>query len=179
MKDFYYGRQESYKKLSCGWPVTVTDVSNTEIFALLNSDRRFTCMEIAHETGISKSSIHVILMQYLGMRQIAARWVPHTLSKTEKDKRVQICSELLNRYSEEEEGEMVLNRVVAINETWIWSFEPELEHQSSEWHTPNLPRPVKYRRSMNCPKMLMIFAYDINRFLTTHRVPHGSRVNKE
>jgi hypothetical protein len=44
---------------------------------------------------------------------------------------------------------MMLKRVVAIDETWIRSFEPELKRQSSEWHTPNLPRPVKYRRSMN------------------------------
>lgn len=178
VKDFNNGRQESYKKPSSGRPVTVTDADNTEIVAqLLNSDRRFTCEEIAYETGISKSSVHVILTQNLGMRKIAARWVPHALSKTEKDKRVQICTELLNRYSEE--GEMMLNRVVAIDETWIRSFEPELKRQSSEWHTPNSPRPVKYRRSMNCPKMLMIFAYDINGVLTTHRVPHGSTVNKE
>ena len=74
------------------------------------------------------------------MRKIAAWWVPQALSKTEKDNHVQICTELLNRYSEE--GEMMLNRVVAIDKTWIWSFEPELKHQSSEWHTPNSPRPV-------------------------------------
>ena len=74
-------------------------------------------------------------MQNLGMRKIAARWVPHTLSKTEKDKNVQVCTELLNRYSEE--GEMTLNIAVAIDETWIWSFEPELKCKSSEWHTPN------------------------------------------
>ena len=178
VKDFNNGRQESYKKPSSSRPVTVTDADNTEIVAhLLNSDRRFTCEEIAYETGISKSSVHVILTKNLSMRKIAARWVPHALSQTEREKRVEICTELLNRYSEE--GETMLNRVVAIDETWIRSFEPELKRQSSEWHTPNSPRPVKFRRSMNCPKMLMIFAYDINGVLTTHRVQHGCTVNKE
>ena len=30
----------------------------------------------------------------------------------------------------------MLKGVVSINETWIRSFEPELNRQSSEWHTP-------------------------------------------
>ena len=73
----------------------------------------------------------------------------------------------------------MLQRIVAIDETWIWSFEPELKHQSSEWHTKNSPRPVKFRRSQNCAKMLMIFAYDFPRVLMAHRVPIGQTVNKE
>ena len=32
---------------------------------------------------------------------------------------------------------------------------------------------------MNNPKMLMIFAYDAEGVLTTHRVPDGTTVNKE
>ena len=71
------------------------------------------------------------------------------------------------------------NVSAAIDETWIRSFEPELKHQSAEWHTPNSPRPVKFWRSMNNPKMLMIFAYDAEGVLTTHRVPDGTTVNKE
>ena len=73
----------------------------------------------------------------------------------------------------------MLQRIVAIDETWIRSFEPELKRQSSEWHTKDSPRPLKFRRSQNCPKMLMIFAYDFRGVLTAHRVPTGRTVNKE
>ena len=73
----------------------------------------------------------------------------------------------------------MLKRIVAIDETWIRSFEPKLKRQSAEWHTPNSPSPVKFRRSMNNPKKLMIYAYDAEGVLTTHRVPDGSTVNKE
>ena len=73
----------------------------------------------------------------------------------------------------------MLQRIVAIDETWVRSFEPELKRQSSEWHTKNAPKPVKFRRSQNCAKMLMIFAYDFRRVLTAHRVPTGESVNKE
>ena len=87
------------------------------------------------------------------------------------------CRQLLGRYDSEQYS--MLNRIVAIDETWIRSFEPELKRQSSEWHTPNSPRPVKFRRSMNCPKMLMIFAYDSIGVLASYRVPNGKTVNTE
>ena len=77
------------------------------------------------------------------------------------------------------ESENMLKHIVAIDETWIRSFEPELKPQSAEWHTANSARPVKFRRSMNNPKMLMIFAYDAEGVLPTHRVPDVTTVNKE
>ena len=72
----------------------------------------------------------------------------------------------------------MLQRIVAIDETWIRSFEPELKRQSSEWHTKDSPRPLKFRRSQNCPKMLMIFAYDFRGVLTAHRVPQVEQLIK-
>ena len=73
----------------------------------------------------------------------------------------------------------MLKHIVAIDEIWIRSFEPELKHQSAEWHTPNSPRLVKFRTSRNNPKMLMIFAYDAEGVLTTYRVPDGTTLMKE
>ena len=81
------------------------------------------------------------------------------LSEIEKHQSVNIAHKLLKRYGED--GDEMLQRIIAIDETWIRSFEPQLKRQSSKWHTKNSPRPVKFRRSQNCAKMLMIFAYDI------------------
>ena len=144
---------------------------------LLNDDRRYSCDEIAHELDISHGSVHQILTESLQMRKIVARWVPHMLSESEKHQHVNIARKLLKRYGED--GNEMLQQIVAIHETWIRSFEPELKRQSSEWNTKNSPRPVKFRRSQNCDKMLMIFAYDFSGVLTVHRVPTGQTVNKE
>ena len=104
---------------------------------------RYTCDEIAHELNISHGSVHRILMEHLQMRKIAARWVPQMLLESEKHQHVNIARKLLKRYGED--GDEMLQRNVAIDETWIQSFEPELKHQGSEWHTKNSPRPVKFR----------------------------------
>ena len=58
------------------------------------------------------------------MRKIAARWVPHMLSESEKHQRVNIGCKLLKSYGED--GNEMLQRIVAIDETWIQSFEPDL-----------------------------------------------------
>ncbi|VVC32732.1 Hypothetical protein CINCED_3A021716 [Cinara cedri] len=78
-----------------GRPSTVTqDNTNAAILAtLLDEDRRIT------------------------KRKIAARWVPHFLSPEQKDTRKDICRELLSRY--ENEKETFLDRIIAIDETWI------------------------------------------------------------
>ena len=178
VREFNNGRIDVSKTHLCGRPVSATDGENVEKVAkLLNDDRRYTCTEIAHELGISYGSAHSILTERLKMRKVAARWVPHMLSDSEKHHRVKIASSLLHRYGEE--GDEMLQRIVAIDETWIRSFEPELKQQSSEWHTKDSPRPLKFRQSQNFPKMLMIFAYDFRGVLTAHRVPTGRTVNKE
>ena len=137
---------------------------------------RYTCTEIAHELYISHGSAHSILTERLKIRNVAARWVPHMLSDSKKHHRVKIARSLLHRYGEE--GDEMLQRIVAIDETWMRSFEPELKQQSSEWHTKDSPRPLNFRRSQNCPKMLMIFANDFRGVLTAHRVPTSRTVNK-
>lgn len=130
--------------------------------------------EIENETGISKSSVHRILTEILQKRKIAARWVPHFLSPVQKDTRKDICRELLSRY--ENEKETFLDRIIAIDETWIRDFEPELKSQSNIWKRITSPRAKKVRRQQTKVKQMMIFAYDKLGIIVTDRVPIGSSV---
>ena len=73
---------------------------------------------------------------------------PALLSKTEKQQRVEICSEHLHRHMIE--GENMLKRIVAIDKTWIRSFEPELKCQmghSKFTKTDKIPK--KHEQSKN------------------------------
>ena len=76
--------------------------------------------EIAHELYISHGSVHPILTECLQVRKIAARWMPHMLLESEKHQRVNIACKLLKGYGED--GDEMLQRMVAIDETWIQSF---------------------------------------------------------
>jgi hypothetical protein len=70
----------------------------------------------------------------------------------------------LRRY--EAEGEQILNRFVAIDETWIRDFEPQLKSQSSQWNLAT-SRPKKCRRQQLKVKLMMIMAYDKNGVIAT------------
>ncbi|KAL4142347.1 hypothetical protein QTP88_004826 [Uroleucon formosanum] len=173
---FRDGRTSIDNNPRSGRPSTVTqDNTNAAILAtLLDEDGRITVREIEQETGISKSSVHRILTEILQKRKIAARWVPHFLSPEQKDTRKDICRELLSRY--ENEKETFLDRIIAIDETWIRDFEPELKSQSNIWKGITSPRAKKVRRQQTKVKQMMIFAYDKLGIIVTDRVPIGSSV---
>jgi len=133
-----------------------------------------TCEEIAHSAGISRASAYRILTEHLHKRRIAAWWVPHDLSEEQKCRRLEIAQQLLHRFREE--GNEFLQKVVAIDETWIRDFEPELKSQSSEWRGKGSPRPKKFKRAQSNVKQMMIFAYDCKGVIMTDRVPSGTTV---
>ena len=90
---------------------------------------------------MSTASVFRILTQTLQKRKIAAKWVPHQLSEGQKAVRKRVAEELLRRY--EAECEQFLNRIVAIDETWIRDFEPQLKSQSSQWkHAASRPKNI-------------------------------------
>ena len=87
------------------------------------------------------TSAYRIVTERLHRRRIAARWVPHDLSEEQKCQRLEIAQQLLDRFREEVNE--FLQKVVAIVETWIRNFEPELKSQSSEWRGKSSPETEK------------------------------------
>jgi histone-lysine N-methyltransferase SETMAR len=130
-----------------------------------------TCEETAHSAGILPASAYRILTERLHKRRIAARWVPHDLSQEQKCRRLETAQQLLHRFRRE--GNDILQKVVAISETWIRDFEPELKSQSSEWRGKGSPILKKFKRAQSNMKQMMIFVYDCKGVIMTDRVPSG------
>jgi len=132
----------------CGRPGTETDDTSVVIVStLLEEDRRKSCEEIAHEANMSTASVFRIVSQTLQKRKVAAKWVPHQLSEEQKAASKRVAEELLRRY--EAESEQFFNSNVAIDETWIRDFEPQLKSQSSQWKGATSPHPKKCRRQQS------------------------------
>jgi len=82
-----------------GQPVTAMDDPSVVIVStLLEEDRRKSREEIAHEPNMSTNSVFRIVTQTLQRRKVAAKWVPHQLSKEQKAARKRVAEELLWRY---------------------------------------------------------------------------------
>jgi len=171
---FREGRLSIENAPKSGRPQTLTDDKSVErVLQILEEDRRMTCEETAYCAGISRASAYRILTECLHKRRTAAQWVPHDLSEEQKCRRVEIAQQLLHIFREE--GNEFLQKAVAIDETWIQDFEPELKSQSSEWRGKGSPRQKKFKTAQSNVKQ-MIFIYDCKGVIMTDRLPSGTTV---
>ena len=72
------------------------------------------------------------------MRHISARFVPRLLSDDQKAHRVCVCREQQDR-----DDPNFISNIITGDETWVYGYDPETERQSSQWKSPNSPRPKK------------------------------------
>jgi len=54
----------------------------------------------------------------------------------------------------------MLNRIIAVDETWARAYEPELKRQSSEWRHQGSPWRCKVRQNPSPTKVMVILSYD-------------------
>jgi hypothetical protein len=84
-----------------------------------------------------------------------ARRVSRCLTAEQKQKRLEIATLMKQRFNVE--GKVFLYRIVAVDETWVKDFEPELKSQSNEWRSQNSARPLKFRQGQTKVNEMMIF----------------------
>jgi hypothetical protein len=95
------------------------------------------------------------------------------LSAEQKQKRLEIATSLKQRFNVE--GQAFLYRTVAMDETRVRDFEPEMKSQSNEWRSLTSPRAKKFCRVQSKVNQMMIFAY-VRGIIMTDRVPCGTSV---
>ena len=88
--------------------------------------------DLIHETGIPESSLLRLLKEMAAIK-LKSKWIPHELTDRQRQSRYNIASKHLARYQREPS---FLNKIVAIDETWLQSYDPEDPRQASEWVLP-------------------------------------------
>ena len=78
------------------------------------SDRRLSVRMIADELGMNSERVWRIIMEDLGIRKICAKMVPRLLNEGQKDRRVQVCQDILEQL---ETAPNLLKRVVTGDES--------------------------------------------------------------
>jgi hypothetical protein len=70
----------------------------------------------------------------IGAKKIASRWVQHELKPELKELRVNISAEHLERCKNNPD---ILERIIAIDETWLKSYDPRDAKSSCQWVLPS------------------------------------------
>ena len=63
---------------------------------IVMEDHRLTLSEIVKEMGISRGSVHFILIEDLCMRRLSVKFIPKLLTEQQKKLRVEIAQEMLD-----------------------------------------------------------------------------------
>jgi len=106
------------------------------------------------------------------MRKVCAKMVPKELTEEQKQRRVTICQDLLERQAD------ILGRVITGDETWVYQYDPETKRHSAQWKTANSPQPKKFCRSKSRVKTMLLTFFDIRGIVHYELVPAGQTVNQ-
>ena len=85
-----------------------------------------------------RSSCHLVLTDKLKMWCVAAKFVPHVLTDAQKENRVTVSQELIDRSNADEN---FLKNVKTGDETWVYGYSVETKVHSSHWMGKLWPRP--------------------------------------
>ena len=86
------------------------------------NDRRIIIREVTDEVGISIGSCHYIFSNVLGMKRVAAKFVPKLLNFEQKQRRMEVSQESLNKVNDDAK---LLKRIIAGDETLVYGYDVE------------------------------------------------------
>ncbi|UYV72635.1 hypothetical protein LAZ67_10000121 [Cordylochernes scorpioides] len=176
-KMFSEGREDVNDEERARRPSTsTTDEKINEVEKMIFANRRITVKEVAEDLNISIGSCHSIFINDLGMRRVAAKFVPKLLNCDQKQHRMNIANEMLDSVRDDPN---LLQRVITGGEAWVYGYDVENKAQSSQWKLPHEPRPKKARQVRSNVKVLLIVFLDCRGVVHHEFLPQGRTANKE
>ena len=119
---FNDGRESTENDPRVGRPVSVlTEKNVATVKTLTEEDACYTVQETEELSGIHSSSVLKILHERLGLRKICAHWVPHLLTDDQKQSRVRLASQVIEKYDKCDPRH--LEEIITSDETWIYHFQ--------------------------------------------------------
>jgi len=123
-----------------------------QIHELILEDRRISAKSIGEQLGISRERVGSNIREDLDMRKLSAKWIPKCSEADQKRQRCQSSEQLLE-FCRRDASDL-LSRLVSMNETWLYHYDPETKQQSMEWRHSGSPRPKKFRVQKSAGKVL-------------------------
>ena len=127
-----------------GRPKTVTTPELIDpIHELILEDGRISVKSIAEQLGISRERVGSIIHEDLDKWKFSAKWVPKCPNADQKLQRCQSSEQFLEFFRRDPND--FLSRLVTMDETGLYHYDPETKRQSMEWQHCGSPRPKKFR----------------------------------
>ena len=109
------------------------------------------------------------------MRKLSANWVPKCLKADQKRQRCRRLSKFWIFFFGAIQMISCRARLVTMDETWLYHYDPETKQQSTEWRHSGSPRPPK----KSAVKVLASIFWDRDGILLIDYLPKGQTINVE
>ncbi|UYV84901.1 hypothetical protein LAZ67_X003927 [Cordylochernes scorpioides] len=149
-KMFSEGREDVNDGERAGRPSTsTTDEKINEVEKMILANRRITVREVAEDLNISIGSCYSIFINDLGMRRVAAKFVPKLLNCDQKQHRMNIPNEMLDSVRDDSN---LLQRLITDDEAGVvhHEFLPQGRTINKEYYLQvmrNLREAIRQKRS--------------------------------
>jgi len=161
-----------------GRPKTVTTPEIIHpIHELILEDRLIPAKSIAELLGISCERVGFIIHEDLNLWKLSAKWVPKCLNADQKRQRCQSSEQLLQFFRRDPND--FLSRLVTMDESWLYHYDPKTKQQSMEWWHSGSPRPKIFRVQKSDGKVLASIFWDQDGILLIDYLPKGQTNNVE
>lgn len=160
-----------------GRPISVSTPENVNaVHDMILSDRRISIKQISETLKISCERVHHIIHADLDMKKISAKWIPKCLNADQKRARVKSSRSLCALFDKDPD---FLNRVITMDETWLYFYDPETKQQSMEWRHSGSPRPKKFRVQKSAGKVLASVFWDSRGVIMVDYIEKGKSITGE
>lgn len=167
VNEFRTGHRESVedgRKMNFGRPrLSRTPELIERVSQLIAEDDRLSVRAISEMTGISKTIVHRVIVEDMGLTCITAKWIPYGLNDVQKANRVEGCQNLLEILPRR----LMKDRLFICDEKWFYlkSFPPQ--NAVHRWipvdaADPAGDRPTIVRKSMCHKKVMIMVALSFN-----------------
>ena len=161
-----------------GRPKTVTTPKIIDqIHELILKDRRISAKSIADQLGISREWVRSIIQRRFGHVEALREVGPDMPERGSKTSTVPVVRANFGIFRRDPND--FLSRLVTMDETWIYHYDPETKQQSMEWRHSGSPRTKKFRVKNFAGELLAsIFgAQDVVHLIDY--LPNGQIINAE
>ncbi|UYV65634.1 hypothetical protein LAZ67_3004916 [Cordylochernes scorpioides] len=176
---FSEGREDVNDEKRAGHPSTsTTDEKINEVEKMILANRRITVREVAEDLNISIGSCHSIFINDLGMRWVAAKFVPKLLNCDQKQHRMNIANEMLDSVRDDPN---LLHRVItgyrsllhrgAVDEVKVGRRRRATQqHPAVGWSDLETPASIDWPRPKHQDPVILIYSWQ--RAKATKSPPH-------
>ena len=91
------------------------------------------------------------------MTKVCARWIPLVLTLEMREERKRCSTVFLEHFRSTPH---FFDRLVTVDETWVYLYDPEMKYQSMEWKLPKEPSPKKVKASCSAVKVMLAVFWD-------------------